>query len=129
MKLPGSFIATIATCAIALTACGTSDAGDTSSPSTEAATTTVEISSDVPTSTVAPTTTVAPDPYASPGWLAAENALPGTDAWRIAKDVPGAKPVTAEGSIEGYADTTSAQPSDVVTLFVATAAPTWHVEA
>jgi hypothetical protein len=55
--------------------------------------------------------------------------LPGTDAWRITKKVPGAKPVTAEGSIEGYADTTSAQPGDVVTLFVATSAPTWHVEA
>ncbi|CAB4734968.1 unannotated protein [freshwater metagenome] len=129
MKLSRSFIATIATCAIALTACGTSDASDTSSPSTEAPTTTVEISSDVPSSTVAPTTTVAPDPYVSPGWLAAENALPGTDAWRITKKVPGAKPVTAEGSIEGYADTTSAQPGDIVTLFVATAAPTWHVEA
>jgi hypothetical protein len=55
--------------------------------------------------------------------------MPGTDAWRITKKVPGAKPVTAEGSIEGYADTTSAQPGDVVTLFVATSAPTWHVEA
>ena len=92
-------------------------------------TTTSEITEAAATTTVAPTTTVLPDPYSSPGWLASENALPGTDAWRIAKDVPGAKPTTAEGSIEGYADTTSAQPGDVVTLFVATDAPTWHVEA
>jgi hypothetical protein len=80
-------------------------------------------------STVDPTTTAPSDPYAAPGWLAAENALAGTDAWRITKDVPGTKPVTAAGAIEGYADTTSAQPGDVVTLFVATDAPTWHVEA
>ncbi len=129
MKLSRSFIATITSCALAITACGTSDATDTSSPSNaESPTTTVGISSEDSLPTNAPTT-IAPDPYATPGWLAAENALPGTDAWRITKDVPGAKPVTAEGAIEGYADTTSAQPGDIVTLFVATAAPTWHVEA
>ena len=124
------FIATIVGCVLAITACGTGDASDTSSaPKTESTTTTTAISSGTPSSTDAPTTTIAPDPYASPGWLAAENALPGTDAWRITKEVPGAQPITAVGAIEGYADTTSAQPGDVVTLFVATDAPTWHVEA
>ena len=124
------FIAAIVGCALVVSACGNNEStASTTSPSTEAPTTTIALPSEVPTSTVAPTTTLAPDPYATPGWLAAENALPGTDAWRITKKVPGTKPVTAEGAIEGYADTTSAQPGDVVTLFVATSAPTWHVEA
>lgn len=117
-------------CALAITACATSDDSDSSSPNKiESPTTTIEIPGAVASSSVAPTTTLVPDPYATPGWLATENALPGTDAWRITKDVPGTKPVTAEGVIEGYVDTTSAQPGDVVTLFVATDAPTWHVEA
>ena len=117
-------------CALVVSACGNNEpTASTTSSSTEAPTTTIAIPPEEPTSTVAPPTTVAPDPYAAPGWLATENALPGTDAWRITKRVPGAKPVTAEGAIEGYADTTSAQPGDLVTLFVATSAPTWHVEA
>lgn len=130
MKSSRPFIAAIVGCALVVSACGNNEStASTTSPMTEAPTTTIEMPPEVPTSTVAPPTTVAPDPYAAPGWLATENALPGTDAWRITKKVPGAKPVTAEGSIEGYADTTSAQPGDVVTLFVATSAPTWHVEA
>jgi len=130
MRFCRLFVTTIVGCALVLSACGNNEStASTTSPSTEAPTTTIALPPEVPTSTVAPTTTVAPDPYASSGWLAAENAMPGTDAWRITKKVPGAKPVTAEGSIEGYADTTSAQPGDVVTLFVATTAPTWHVEA
>ncbi len=124
------FITTIVGCALVVSACGNNEStASTTSSSTKAPTTTIEMPPEVPTTTVAPTTTIAPDPYAAPGWLAAENALPGTDAWRITKDVPGTKPITAEGVIEGYADTTSAQPGDVVTLFVATDAPTWHVEA
>lgn len=130
MRFCRLFVTTIVGCALVVTACGNNEStASTTSPSTETPTTTIAIPPEVPTSTSAPTTTVAPDPYTAPGWLAAENALPGTDAWRITKDVPGAKPVTAEGSIEGYADRTSAQPGDVVTLFVATSAPTWHVEA
>ena len=130
MRFCRLFVTTIVGCALVVSACGNNEStASTTSPSTEAPTTTIEMPPEVPTSTVAPTTTVAPDPYAAPGWLAAENALPGTDAWRITKDVPGTKPITAEGVIEGYADTTSAQPGDVVTLFVATDAPTWHVEA
>ena len=130
MRFCRLFVTTIVGCALVVSACGNNEStANTTSPSTETPTTTIAIPPEVPASTSAPTTTVAPDPYAAPGWLAAENALPGTDAWRITKDVPGAKPVTAEGAIEGYADTTSAQPGDVVTLFVATSAPTWHVEA
>jgi len=130
MRFCRLFVTTMVGCALVVSACGNNEStANTTSPSTETPTTTSAIPPAVPTSTSAPTTTIAPDPYATPGWLAAENALPGTDAWRITKDVPGAKPVTAEGAIEGYADTTSAQPGDVVTLFVATDAPTWHVEA
>ncbi len=130
MRFCRLFVTTIVGCALVISACGNNESTtSTTSPSNEAPTTTIEMPPEVPTSTIAPTTTVAPDPYAAPGWLAAENAMPGTDAWRITKDVPGAKPITAEGVIEGYADTTSAQPGDVVTLFVATDAPTWHVEA
>jgi hypothetical protein len=117
--------------ALAITACSSDSPSNSSVDAmlnkAEFSTTTSTTSPEI--STVDPTITTPSDPYAAPGWLAAENALAGTDAWRITKDVPGTKPVTAAGAIEGYADTTSAQPGDVVTLFVATDAPTWHVEA
>lgn len=77
------------------------------------------------------TTTAAPspvDPYSSPGWLAAENARPGTDSWRIEAPVPGKSSRVPTGWIEGYADTTSARPGQTVTLYVACDAPTWHAE-
>ncbi len=76
-----------------------------------------------------PTTTVPADPYAQPGWLAVENSLPGSADWKITEPVPGTRPRTAEGSIEGYADTTSARPGDTVTLYVATNAESWQVQA
>ena len=107
-----------------LVACsGTNENTTTSSTSTRPA----EAST---TSSSTSTTPVTPlDPYSEPGWLAIENALPGSSNWRITKAVPGSKPVNAAGSIEGYANTTSAQPGDTVTLHVATDADTWHVEA
>ena len=83
-------------------------------------------------STTAATTTVPPkagDPFATPGWLAAENARPGTSEWRIAEKVPDEFSEPLTGWIEGYADTTSARPGQVVTLYVAADADTWHAEA
>ena len=82
------------------------------------------------TTSTSSTTTAAPvvDPYASPGWLAAENARPGTDAWRIDASVPGKSSRVPTGWVEGYADTTSARPGQTVTLYVACDAATWHAE-
>ena len=54
-------------------------------------------------------------------WVVAENRKPGTSKWRI--------PDSAPTSIEGYADTVSAQVGDEVTVFVSTPAPSFHVEA
>ena len=83
------------------------------------------------TTTVAPATSTTPPvaPYTEPGWLAAENALAGTDAWRIDIDLAPTKRSSMPGIIEGFADTTSARPGQTVSLHVATAAPTWHIEA
>jgi hypothetical protein len=52
--------------------------------------------------------------------IVAENARPGTADWRI--------PAKAGRGIAGYADTTSAQPGDTVTLFVSSDAD-WDVTA
>lgn len=86
-----------------------------------------------PTSTVATvantTTTPSVAPYTSPGWLTAENSLEGTSAWRIDYDISSRRRAAMPGVIEGFADTTSARPGQTVSLYVATAAPTWHVEA
>ena len=97
---------------------------------------TVEATTTSPTTsstdaTTAPTTTVATEapPYTTPGWLAAENALTGTDAWRIDLDIAPDKRASMSGLIEGYADTTSARSGQTVNLHVSTASPTWHVEA
>jgi hypothetical protein len=68
------------------------------------------------------TTTVPPLPEPYSRALQAENARPGTDAWRIA----GAQ---TKGAIEGYADHVSAQHRDTVRLFVSTVAARFHVEA
>lgn len=56
-----------------------------------------------------------------PGWVADENALPGTAAWRI--------PASAPRSVKGYANMVSAQAGDEVTLYVSTRAAKFHVEA
>jgi hypothetical protein len=55
-------------------------------------------------------------------WVAAENARPGTNAWEITG------PQTADG-IQGYASLVQAQVGQVVTLYVSTQAPSFHVEA
>ncbi len=81
-------------------------------------------------STTAPVTTVAPvDPYTVPGWVAAENALPGDTTWRITDDA--ANPFTSnpDGWVEAYADRTSAMWGDTVRLFVDTPAATYTVRA
>ena len=131
MKLARLLVASAMALPFVISACGQDTASDLETTTTVAGRP-PSTSSSIPESvapTEAPTTILAPDPYSLPGWLAAENALPGTTAWKIDRKVPGSKPVSVEGSIEGYADTTSAQPGDVVTLYVATSAPTWHVEA
>ena len=79
--------------------------------------------STVPPSTVPPSTAVT-----RTGWVARENALPGTDSWRITATTPPARRLREQGAIEGYADRTSASPGDTVTLFVATGAETWWAE-
>lgn len=79
--------------------------------------------------TTTPPTTVPVHPFANPGWLTAENARPGTEAWRIDDEVPGADDDLPSGWLEGYADTTSAGPGEVVRLFVACDAESWHVDA
>ncbi len=54
-------------------------------------------------------------------WVAAENARPGTTAWRITGVPP--------GTIAGFADKTYAEAGDTVSLYVSTDAPRFHVEA
>ena len=80
--------------------------------------------------TSAPTTAPAPlDPYAQPGWLARENQLPGTDEWHIADDPAHAARYTPTDWIEGFADATSTQYGQTLTLFVNTPADTFTVTA
>ena len=55
-------------------------------------------------------------------WVKAENAKPGTSAWRLSN-------TAHRGEIEGYADHVSAAAGDTVSLFVSTVAPSFHVEA
>ncbi|HET6963382.1 MAG TPA: N,N-dimethylformamidase beta subunit family domain-containing protein [Acidimicrobiales bacterium] len=54
--------------------------------------------------------------------IVAENARPGTDAWRIT-------PATGTGFIEGFADTTYAQAGQTVNLYVSTSAASFQVVA
>jgi hypothetical protein len=82
--------------------------------------------------TAADTTTTATDtgtrrptetsPYRVAGWVARENARPGTSDWKITAD-------ERYGWIDGYLDTTSAQIGDTVTLFADTDSTTWQVSA
>ena len=123
--------------ALALAACGPSGGADPTEPSTaviaaavtaapattepattEPATTTTP----APTTTLAPTTTTTVLPSRRSGWIVGENALPGTDAWRITARDP-------LGWIEGYAAATSAHPGDQLALYVDTGSPAYTVEA
>lgn len=58
---------------------------------------------------------------AGPGWIAAENARPGTTSWHLSGSTGAA--------IAGYAGTTAATLGDHVQLHVDTAAKRFHVEA
>jgi N,N-dimethylformamidase beta subunit-like, C-terminal len=55
-------------------------------------------------------------------WVAEENAKPGTTSWQITGPAEG-------DAIEGYASVVSAAPGETVTLYVSTAARSFHVEA
>jgi len=71
------------------------------------------------TTTIAPT---APGPDGTTAaWVKAENAKPGTTAWKITGTPP--------GTIAGYANVTSATVGQRVTLYVTTNASTLHVDA
>ena len=73
------------------------------------------------------TVTTAPE-VTRTGWVARENELPGTDSWRITSTTAPVRRGREPGAIEGYADRTSAQPGDTVTLHVATSADGWWAE-
>lgn len=98
-------------------------AGDSAPPNIDPTTTVTEV---VESTT---TTIPIPPPFTQPGWLKIENARPGTDAWKIDIDISPDKRSSMPGVIEGFADTTSARPGQVVALHVRTGAATWHVEA
>ena len=98
---------------------------DTSSPLPTSTQSTIPGDTGLPTSTSS-----APSiPYSQPGWLAIENAQAGTDKWRIDLDIEPTKRLNMAGFIEGYADTTSAQSGQVVSIYVNTGSPQWHLEA
>ena len=98
---------------------------DTSSPLPTSTQSTIPGDTGLPTSTSS-----APSiPYSEPGWLAIENAQAGTDKWRIDLDIEPTKRLNMAGFIEGYADTTSAQSGQVVSIYVNTGSPQWHLEA
>ena len=74
------------------------------------------------TPAVRPTTTTTAPGTITADWVRRENALPGTSDWEISGNQP-------QGAIEGYAGVTSATQGQSVTLYVSTAAPSFHVEA
>jgi len=66
------------------------------------------------------------DPYAqyrTPGWIAAENAKPGSTNWVVPEDK------TAWGKVEGFFTATSINIGSSVTLKTSTRAPAWQVTA
>ena len=85
-----------------------------------------------PSSTVAPTAgadpaaTDLPDPmeaYRRPGWIAEENQQPGATDWRILDDTE------VWRKIDAFADATSVDHGDPITVRVSTRAPTWTARA
>ncbi|MEQ1701616.1 MAG: N,N-dimethylformamidase beta subunit family domain-containing protein, partial [Ilumatobacteraceae bacterium] len=120
------------TCALAAACSSAPDDGGSADTTTTVAATSTTARLTTTTTTLAPSTTDAPapdDPYAQPGWVAAENALPGTADWRLIGDPADPVRDTPTTWIEGYADRTSAQFGDTVTLFVDTPAPEFTVVA
>jgi hypothetical protein len=111
---------------------GADVAASTTTATATTATSTPVAPSDAPTTASTPTTTQARSAVAGnrtflgpdgveASWMLEENAKPGTTAWRInAQSGP---------SISGYADHTSAQVGQRVSLYVSTAAAGFHVEA
>jgi len=61
--------------------------------------------------------------YRTAGWIATENAKPGSTEWYIPDDR------SVWSRIEGYVDATSIDVGQSVTLRVSTGAPTWQVSA
>ena len=124
------FISRSAVWGAATVAAACSDPQSAPVDSVPASTSTTGPTTTTPAGTTSSATTAPPavDPFSSPGWLAAENARAGTDAWRIDASVPGKSTKIPAGWIEGYADTTSARPGQTFTLFVACDAPSWHAE-
>lgn len=63
------------------------------------------------------------DRYRGPDWIQRENELPGTTDWIIPDDT------RMWEKIRGYADATSVDHGEDVTLYVTTGAPTWKADA
>ena len=63
------------------------------------------------------------DQYRRDGWIAAENARPGTADWQVGEDR------AAWDRVSGYADQTSVDVGDSFVLYVSTIASTFTVEA
>lgn len=116
-----------------IAACTSSSPASPTSTKSATTTSTAAVGTTVPApATTAPLivdTTLPPAPWTSPGWLATENTRPGTADWRIEAKVPGAGYREPEGTIEGWANTTSAQAGQTVTLYVATGAASWRAHA
>ncbi len=81
-----------------------------------------------PSTTPAPTTTTTvavSAPFTSAvtaGWVARENALPGTQAWKLTRPAD-------SHQIQGYASTVSVNLGGSLQLYVSTTAPSWSVQA
>ena len=96
---------------------------DQDSPGTDSATpaglSPVATSADASTSSPEPSI----DDFRGDGWVATENARPGTSDWHIDDDQ------AVWERIRGYADTTSVEFGGTFTLRVSTRAPSWQVSA
>ncbi|MDO8365027.1 MAG: hypothetical protein Q7V88_19210 [Actinomycetota bacterium] len=130
----------IALSAVCIIGAACASAGEDATPATGAApTTTLNAATALPTTppTAASSTTESPntrppdpdDPYAQPGWVTVENRRPGSADWRLAGEPPNPVRDTPLAWIEGFADTTSAQHGQTVTLFVDTPAATFTAVA
>jgi hypothetical protein len=80
-------------------------------------------SSGTTSATTAPSGDATADPYRQPDWIALENTREGADDWGVSDDPE------VWARVRGFADTTSVNRAGPVTLFVATDAPTFDVEA
>ena len=109
----------------AATASTTATTTEGATASTATTTPSASMAASTPSGSTAPASsraTAAGSAYRVPGWIARENARPGTADWKIGAD-------ERYGWIDGYLDTTSAQIGDTVTLFADTDSATWQVSA